>query len=61
MLGQRHIAGEDIRAGDTIVVSPTDGKVYRDAPYSPGYIGSSAEQLREIFRATEPRAEWHFS
>jgi hypothetical protein len=46
-----YVAGEDIRAGSKVVISPEDGKVYANGgAVFGGTIGTAAENLREGFR-----------
>jgi predicted transcriptional regulator len=52
-----YIAGEDIEAGDAVVVSMIDGKVYCAGPVAGTLLGNAVERLREGFRVTEDSGE----
>jgi len=52
-----YVAGEDIEAGDTVVISMIDGKVYRAGPVAGTLLGNAVERLREGFRVTEDSGE----
>lgn len=45
-----YIAGEQIHAGDTVVISFADGKAYRAGPVAGVLAGNATEEIREGFR-----------
>ncbi len=45
-----YVAGENISANDSVVVSLIDGKLYVAGRHAGEYIGEAAENLREGFR-----------
>ena len=54
-----YIAGEDIAAGASVVVSLIDGKVYSAGETAGTYIADAAENLREGFRVVERDGEMY--
>jgi hypothetical protein len=52
-MGEMMLAGENIKAGDAVVVSIIDGRAYT-AGWTAGWLlGNAVEQIREGFRVTE--------
>jgi ethanolamine utilization microcompartment shell protein EutL len=45
-----YIAGEDIRSGDTVVISSADGKAYRAGEVAGTLAGNAVAEIREGFR-----------
>jgi len=52
-----YVAGEDIGAFDTVVISAIDGKAYRAGVVAGTLLGNAMENLREGFRVIEKDGE----
>lgn len=50
-----YVAGEEIPAEASVVVSMIDGKLYVAGPVAGTYLGDAVELIREGFRATVDR------
>jgi hypothetical protein len=52
-----YVAGEDIEAGDIVVISPLNSKAYKASAVTGPLLGNAVERLRKGFRIVEQNGE----